>query len=260
MRIVIVGSGNVATHMSLALKEVGYDIVQVYSKTMANAVALSERLSCAATDRVEGILPDADVYIFSIKDKALEDVAAQMKVNGGACFIHTAGSMPMDVFRSMVSRYGVLYPMQTFSKGRDVDFRDVPCFIEASDDDTLSMIRTMAESITTRCEECSSEKRKKMHLAAVFACNFTNHCYHLAERIVEKEGLDFSLFHPLIRETASKVMTMSPRDAQTGPMVRWDTNVMDMQIALIDDERTRDIYRLMAESIAHPTPHKGREL
>ena len=139
----------------------------------------------------------------------------------------------MDVFKGHALQYGVLYPMQTFSKNRRVNFREIPCFIEASSPSALATIRTLAES----------------HLAAVLACNLTNHCYRLAERVLEAEQIDFRLFLPLISETARKVQTLSPKDAQTGPMVRFDQNVMQMQMAMLPDSRTREIYRLMAESI-----------
>lgn len=139
--------------------------------------------------------------------------------------------------------------MQTFSKNRRVDFHEIPCFIEASNEESLATIRSLAESISGRVVDCDSEKRKKMHLAAVFACNLTNHCYRLAERVLEAEHIDFNLFLPLIDETAKKVTEMSPKDAQTGPMVRYDVEVMNRQLALIPDNLTRQIYRLMAESI-----------
>jgi predicted short-subunit dehydrogenase-like oxidoreductase (DUF2520 family) len=155
----------------------------------------------------------------------------------------------MSVLGSCASRYGVLYPMQTFSKTRRVDFREIPCFIEASDDKSLGELRFLAESISDHVVDCDSEKRKKLHLAAVFACNLTNHCYRLAERVLQEEEIDWKLYLPLIDETAKKVSEMSPKVAQTGPMVRYDVNVMNRQLALIPDERTRQIYRLMAESI-----------
>ena len=139
--------------------------------------------------------------------------------------------------------------MQTFSKDRSVNFREIPCFIEASDNATLGIIKDMASKISDNVVECSSDKRKKLHLAAVFACNMTNHCYRLAEKVLEEEGIDFSLYQPLIQETANKVRELSPRKAQTGPMVRYDKTIMEAQIALINDERTRQIYRLMADSI-----------
>jgi Domain of unknown function (DUF2520). len=139
--------------------------------------------------------------------------------------------------------------MQTFSKNRKVNFRPIPCFLEASDSQTLELLRHLAASISDHVEMADSEKRKKLHLAAVFACNLTNHCYRLAERVLEAEQIDFRLYLPLIHETANKVTTLSPKEAQTGPMVRYDTGVMNRQLELISDERTRQIYRLMAESI-----------
>lgn len=250
MKIVIIGSGNLATQLSLALKEADKDIVQVYSRTEDHARQLADKLSCGYTARMEQIRRDADVYILSVKDDAISEVAAAVcKDCPDGLFIHTAGSIPMSVFSNNASHYGVLYPMQTFSKNRRVDFRPIPCFIEASDVESLTIIRSLAESISERVVEANSERRKKLHLAAVLACNLTNHCYRLAERVLEEEQTDFQLFLPLIEETARKVTFMSPREAQTGPMVRYDTGVMDMQLSLLKDERTRQIYRLMAESI-----------
>ena len=250
MKIVIIGSGNLATQLSLAFKAVGKDVVQVYSRTEEHAKELADKIGCKFTAHVEDICQDADVYIFSVKDDALSSLVASIchkRPNG--LFLHTAGSMPMDIFKGHASRYGVFYPMQTFSKNRMVDFREIPCFVEGSDEEVLAEIRLMAASISDHVVDCDSEKRKKMHLAAVLACNLTNHCYRLAERLLESEQIDFQLFLPLIEETARKVKDMSPKDAQTGPMVRYDQNVMQMQMSMLTDERTREIYRLMAESI-----------
>ena len=247
LKIVIIGSGNLATQLSLALQEAGKDIVQVYSRSEEHARTLAEKIGCDFTTDVEDINRQADIYIVSIKDDAISEMAATLA--GVSMILHTAGSIPMDVFSGHAQHYGVLYPMQTFSKNRQVDFREIPCFIEASDEATLTAVRSLAESISSHVVDCDSERRKKMHLAAVLACNLANHCYRLAERVVEAEHIDFRLFQPLIMETARKVATMSPRDAQTGPMVRYDQRVMDMQIQMLPDERTRDIYRLMADSI-----------
>lgn len=250
MNIVIIGSGNLATQLSLALKDAGKDIVQVYSRTEEHAHMLADKIGCSYTDGMKDIRRDADVYILSVKDDAISEVAAAVCSDcPNGLFIHTAGSVPMSVFMPFTKRYGVLYPMQTFSKNRKVDFRPIPCFIEASNAQALAMIQSLAESIADNVVQVDSERRKKLHLAAVLACNLTNHCYRLAERVLEDEQLDFRLFLPLIEETARKVQYLSPREAQTGPMVRYDTSIMDMQLSLLPDERTRQIYRLMAESI-----------
>lgn len=250
MRIVVIGSGNLATQLSLAIKNVGKNIIQVFSRTEEHAKMLADKLGCAFTSTLEDIYKDADCYIISVKDDAIRQIVASVCPNRDkSIFIHTAGSVPMDVFKGHASRYGVLYPMQTFSKDKDVNFREIPCFIEASDEATLDAIRQLAESISDNVVVADSDKRKHLHLAAVLACNLTNHCYRLAEKVLEKEDIDFKLFLPLINETARKVAVMSPKEAQTGPMVRYDTEVMEMQMNLLPDERMREIYRLMAESI-----------
>lgn len=250
MKIVFIGSGNLATQLSLALKDAGKDIVQIYSRTENHARELAEKLDCKHTTDIYEIDKNADVYVFSVKDDALSSLVSSIcKNRPDGLFLHTAGSVPMDIFKGHASRYGVLYPMQTFSKSRRVNFQIIPCFIEGSSEEALTTIRALAESISSHVVDCDSEKRKKLHLAAVLACNLTNHCYRLAERVLQEEQIDFDLFLPLIDETAKKVSEMSPRDAQTGPMVRYDVEVMNRQIALLPDERTRQIYRLMAESI-----------
>lgn len=250
MKIVFIGSGNLATHLSLALKASEEEITQIYSRTEQHAKELAGKLVCNYTTHIDEIDKKADIYVFSVKDDALHSLIASIcKDRPDGLFLHTAGSVPMDIFKGHASHYGVLYPMQTFSKHRRVDFQKIPCFIEASSEETLATIRALAESISNHVVDCDSEKRKKLHLAAVLACNLTNHCYRLAERVLQEEQIDFHLFLPLIDETAKKVSEMSPRDAQTGPMVRYDVEVMNRQIALLPDERTRQIYRLMAESI-----------
>ena len=177
MRIVIIGSGNLATQLSLALHDAGQDIVQVFSRTADHAKCLADKLGCTYTSDINAISPDADIYIISVKDDAIAEVAQAVgQSSPNALILHTAGSVAMSVLGSCASRYGVLYPMQTFSKTRRVDFREIPCFIEASDDKSLGELRLLAESISDHVVDCDSGKRKKMHLAAVLACNLTNHC------------------------------------------------------------------------------------
>ena len=250
MKIVIIGSGNLATQLSLALSEAGQQILQVYSRTEANASLLAQKLGCPYTTSIEELTLQADMYIISVKDDAIAGLAEQVGRRAqNAIVVHTAGSIAMEVLKPHAQHYGVLYPMQTFSKNKRVDFNLIPCFLEASDEETLSAIRKIAESISENVVLADSEKRKKIHLAAVLACNFTNHCYRLAEKVLSEEQIDFKLFLPLIDETARKVAILSPKQAQTGPMMRWDTGVMQMQMGLLNDERTRQIYQLMAESI-----------
>ena len=250
MEIVIIGSGNLATQLVLALTDAGLHIRQVYSRTADHAKELADKIGAGYTVNIDEIKENADVYIMSVKDDAISEIAAKVCAKStNAVFVHTAGSISMDVFSGKAQHYGVLYPMQTFSKSRKVNFKEIPCFLEASDDATLSIIRSIAERVSDNVVLADSAKRKKIHLAAVLACNFTNHCYRLAEKVLDEEGIDFKLFLPLIDETARKVAQLSPKQAQTGPMVRYDTGVMQMQIDLLNDERTKQIYRLMADSI-----------
>ena len=239
-----------ATHLSLALSQAGQQIEQVYSRTTEHAGELAIKLGCAFTTNIDEISENADVYIISVKDDAISALAEKVgRKAQNAIVLHTAGSIAMQVLQPHAKHYGVLYPMQTFSKNKQVDFKPIPCFIEASDDATLATIRTLAESVSQNVVPATSAQRKKLHLAAVLACNFTNHCYRLAEKVLEEEQMDFKLFLPLIDETARKVATLSPKQAQTGPMMRWDTGVMQMQMDLLNNERTKQIYKLMAESI-----------
>lgn len=249
--IVIIGSGNVATHLALALYEKEEKIVQVYSRQLANAEVLAKRVGAEATDRFSDIVADAGIYIISVKDDAIPSVAdALSHVDKNAIVLHTAGSVPLSVLSAKFINTAILYPMQTFSKTREIDFSLVPCFVEASNQQTLQSVTLLAKSISTRVVEADSDRRKYLHLAAVFACNMANHCYHLAECVMNEAGLDFSLLNPLISETAHKVQHMSPYDAQTGPMARNDKSVMQAQLSMLKDEDMKAIYELMAKSIS----------
>ena len=227
MRIALIGRGRVATHMGKALLKAGHKVVSVNSRTLAE-------------------LPqDADVYIIAVKDIALQEVISKVtKGREGQLFLHTAGSMPLSVFEGYAERCGVLYPMQTFSMDREVDFREIPLFIEGAD----PRIRAVAESLSAHVYELSTADRKYLHLAAVFACNFANHCYTLAADVLQKKGLPFDVMLPLVDETARKVHELHPTEAQTGPAVRGDQNVMQAQASLLDG-KAKEIYELLSQSI-----------
>lgn len=250
MRVVLIGAGNLATSLGPALRSAGHEVLCVYSRTLAAARQLTALTGGMATDDTSMLPPDADLYIMAVKDSVLPQlIPVVTKGRGGQLFVHTAGSMPMSLFAGSAAHYGVLYPMQTFSKQRCVSFADIPTFLEASDQASLDMLRKVAESITSRVYELDSDRRKYLHLAAVFACNFTNHCYALSADVLEQQGIPFDVMLPLIDETARKVHAMPPRDAQTGPAVRYDENVITMQSALLADDRLKEIYELFSRSI-----------
>lgn len=271
MKIVLIGAGNLATHLGKALHAAGHDMLQVFSRTMQSAETLASLLDAEPLTDIAQVRDDADVYIFSVKDSALVQLVAQLcrheadgLVEDGAVnalrkakkgehervFLHTAGSMPMSVFKGMAQHYGVLYPMQTFSKQREVDFSIIPCFVEANDEFAQKQIEGLAREISGRVYQLSSEDRKYLHLSAVFACNFANHCYAISQELLEEHGIPFDVMLPLINETAAKVHEMKPKDAQTGPAVRYDENVIDKQSKLLENHpHFKKVYDSMSKSI-----------
>lgn len=250
MKVVIIGSGNVATHLSLAMVSLeGIEICQVYSPTEAHAEILAERLNCDFVTDPTQIRRDADVYLFALKDQALEPVIRAVPANNGL-WLHTSGSMPMQVFAGYTERYGVLYPLQTFSKSREISFRGIPLFIECHREEDKNCLEELARRLSGKVCELSSEKRRSLHLAAVFACNFTNHIYALAEEILAKEGLSRDYLFPLIDETATKVRELPAQEAQTGPAIRYDENIINKHLGMLaDDPDVQTLYRLLSQSI-----------
>ncbi len=250
-RIVLLGAGRLATNLGLALKKAGHHVEAVYSRTMTAAETLAKQIGSIGTDDLKLLPQDADIYIVSVKDSALHDVISQLPTSReDAIFLHTAGSMSLDIWKGKVPHYGVFYPMQTFSKERIVDFQEIPVFLEASDEQTMTAMWQFAESISQHVYKLSTADRKYLHLAAVFACNFANHCYALSSDILAQHGLPFSVMLPLIDETARKVHSIAPSEAQTGPAVRWDENVISMQRSLLQDHADMHmLYGLLSESI-----------
>ena len=248
MKIVFIGAGNLATRLSLAMQRVGMQIGQVYSHTEASACQLATRLGCPWTNDLFALQEDGDLYVFSLKDTVLSDVISKVKPNNGM-WVHTAGSMPMSVFEGYAQRFGVLYPLQTFSKGRNVNFDVIPIFLEANTDKNADYLKNIASALSENVRFMSSEKRRSLHLAAVFACNFTNHIYTLSYKLLENESIPADVLLPLIDETVSKIHSMPPAAAQTGPAIRYDENVINKHLAMLDDPDMQAIYRLLSQSI-----------
>lgn len=256
MKLVLIGAGRLATNLGRALLNAGHDIMQVYSRTMESAQEAAAIMGGMPVTSIDRITKDADVYICAVSDAALPDLLPMLcKGREQKVWLHTAGSLSMDMFKGMALHYGVLYPMQTFSKETVADFSHIPCFVEANDEMATRTIVKMATDISDNVSPLSSEDRKYLHLAAVFACNFTNHCYTMAADLLEKHGMDFSVMLPLIDETARKVHTMHPRKAQTGPAVRYDENVIRAQSQLLrNNPFAKEIYDRMSISI-HKKSH-----
>lgn len=248
VKLCFIGCGNLATQLASAFAPCA-TILQLYSRTEASAKALAEKVGAPYTTDIKALTRDADIYICALKDSAFDEVLSKGDFKN-KLLVHTAGSMPMSVLASYTGRYGVIYPLQTFSKNKTVDFAEIPLFIEACDGQTLDYLHSVANLISGKVYCVNSEVRGKLHLSAVFASNFSNHMYALAYELLNGSGLPFEVLLPLIDETARKVHSLPPKEAQTGPAVRYDTNVIDKHLKMLaDDPQLADIYKLISTDI-----------
>lgn len=248
-KIVILGAGNLATQLSLALYENGIEILQIYSRTIESAKTLASKVSAEPTNLLKEIKRNADLYVFALSDKALQPVLDKMPVPIENA-VHTAGSIPMNVFENYAKNYGVFYPLQTFSKQRKVEFSNIPVCIESNNKILKQDLFVLGKKISKNVNFISSEQRKQLHLAAVFTCNFANHMYSIGQKILEEKAVDFKLLTPLIQETAQKVLELDPISAQTGPAVRFDKDIISAhEKALKDTPDFQKLYSFVSESI-----------
>ncbi|MBQ7741735.1 MAG: DUF2520 domain-containing protein [Bacteroidaceae bacterium] len=248
MNIVILGSGNVASHLARAFCGASHKVA-VWNRSETALKQIAYELACPCTTDMGTLPKDADAYIISVKDDAVDSVAEQLAHTLGktkATVAHTAGSLPKSLLDKHFEHGGVLYPMQTFSRDKALDYSKIHFFVEEQGDVLKSLALTVSEHVFS----LTSEQRKVLHLASVFACNFANHCYTIAEDILRQIDIPFSTLLPLINETTSKLEVLSPREAQTGPAVREDDTVLGSQIHLLDTRPDlRDIYIRMSNSI-----------
>lgn len=249
MKIVLLGAGNLATHLALALKAKNINIIQIYSQTNLSAQILAKQIDCAYTHSLDEIDPKADLYIYVLKDSALAEVITKTGQFRGI-HAHTAGSIQLSVFEGKASKYAVFYPLQTFSKTKPLVFSDIPIFIEASSTAIENTLIELSESLGCKYHIINSTQRSQLHLAAVFACNFSNLMYGLAADIVENANLNFDVLKPLIQETASKINYLSPLEAQTGPATRFDIEIIDKHKKQIAHQpELTDIYDKLSKLI-----------
>lgn len=245
MKIVIIGSGNVAFHLCQAFTEAGLPLIQVFGRNREALEVIAQQNQISySTEKLE----DADCYIIAVKDDVVAEVST-LVTNPNALVVHTAGALPMEVLRGAY-RKGVFYPLQTFSKGKSLDYTEIPFFIEAENDADLATLRHLALMISPKVMVANTEKRKHLHLAAVFACNFVNHLYARAKEITDQMQVPFDYLLPLIEETLDKVYYIEPKQAQTGPAIRNDQNtIMEHQKILMDDETKLNLYQTITQSI-----------
>lgn len=248
-KVVIIGSGNVATHFAKKLKDTA-NVIQVYSRNINNAKRLASKINgCRATDNISDIVETADVYIIAIKDDAILPFVKSLPDRlCNALWVHTSGSVDISVFNGYNQRYGILYPLQTFSSSTNIEIENVPFFIEGSTADTTEEIRGIANLFSSKVYEADSHQRSILHVASVFACNFTNYMYTIAEDILSCSNIPFSSLMPLIDETARKIKNISPKLAQTGPAARKDMCIIEKHLAMLSGDEYA-IYKLISESI-----------
>ena len=250
-RVVIIGSGNLAEALARAVSASRLRLVQIFARNpeRARTVAAIARTDWAVDP--EHLRRDADIYLIAVSDRAVAEVASTLPIPESAAVAHTAGCVPLDAIPERFDRRAVFYPMQTFTKGRKVDFSRIPIFLETSAPAWRPELENFARELSRSVIWADSEQRAKVHLAAVFACNFANHMYAVGERIVRSAGLGFEVLKPLIAETAAKACdTPSPRDVQTGPAVRNDTTTQERHLALLDtDPALQEIYTQISKDI-----------
>ena len=248
MKVVIIGSGNVANILGRLMIQHNINIVQVMSRNMEHAKILAEELNSNFTD-LNGLVDiTADLYLLAISDAALTESLLYLNVNGKP-ILHTAGAVSKDVLKQISPNYGVFYPLQSLRKEMKI-IPPIPIMIDASNVATMELIREMASKISDSVQIANDETRQKIHVAAVFANNFTNHLYSLAEVFCNKEGIDFNLLKPLILETANKVTEASPGTVQTGPAIRKDLITIEKNLNLLSEyPEMKSLYIKITDSI-----------
>ncbi|GAB1450149.1 DUF2520 domain-containing protein [Draconibacterium sp.] len=243
------GAGNVATQLSKIFQNKGFRITQVYSRTEQSAKKLADSLSTNFTTSINAIDENADVFFVALKDSAIDEVLQQIDFKN-KLLVHCAGSLPLSVLKKYSENIGVFYPLQTFSKSRDVDFNKIPIFIEANSSQNEKLLLQIANEISGSVSVINSEKRKMLHISAVFACNFVNHFYTIAADILKSKDIQFDVLRPLILETAQKVQELEPEEAQTGPAIRFDENIINSHLnELKEFGDYQQLYNSISKSI-----------
>lgn len=248
MNIVLIGSGNVSSHLGPALEAAGHNIVQVYSRNMVNAKELAQRVKAQAVDELANMDATADLYLIMTSDDAISAVAAGIKVKG--IVVHTSGSVEMAALASASEHIGVIWTPQTFSKESEMHLGEAPIFVEASDADTLTVLKELAAGIGNDIREAESAQRKVLHLAAVIGSNFSNFMYTLADGLLEEHGYELEVLGPLLKETLRKALEDGPAAGQTGPARRGDRKVIAQHLATLQDKpQLKSLYEELSSAI-----------
>lgn len=248
MKISILGAGNVATQLALAFKKAGHTIVQIYNRSNEAGEELAKTVGASFTTDISH-LAEADIYLLAVKDDAIEERANALKVQG-KIVAHTSGSKSKLLLLNASENVGIFYPLQTIVKGNALDFKHVPILIEAGNEKTIAVLNELAQSISMHVHQTDEQQRQWIHVAAVFANNFTNHLFGISEALLLSQQLPFEILKPLIYRSIENLERYSPSAIQTGPAIRNDAEVMAKHIELLgDDTRLKQIYQILSESI-----------
>lgn len=242
----IIGAGNVAFHLTRAFVENTMQVNQIYNRTLEKAEKIGEANHVRYTNKISE-LEKSDLYVIASSDTAISELSLHIPYDD-VMVVHTSGSIPMEALKGDYHK-GVFYPLQTFSKNRHLEYEDIPIFVEAENQENAQKLQKLAERISNQVEIIDSEQRAKLHLSAVWACNFVNHMYHIAEKMAKEADMSFDYLRPLIAETASKIQDLSPFDAQTGPAKRNDEIVIKKHLERIEDSFLNDLYKKISYSI-----------
>ena len=248
MKVAIIGSGNVASHLAICLHAIpNISVVQIISRQSENARRLGQPLHIPSSSNWRDLDREADLVIIAIKDEFIEEVAQKLFLRSNQMIIHTAGSVPASILSNVSDNWGVLYPLQTFSLGKHINWQQIPLLITAASDEVARSIFRMASEMSQKVLMVDDAQRFSIHLAAVFSCNFSNAMWSIAASICRESKIDFDLLQPLIHETVEKLAIMTPDQAQTGPAIRNDLGIMKKHLlALKDDPSQQKIYHLIS--------------
>lgn len=244
--VVILGAGNVAFHLTRALLQNTVNVRQIFNRTLSRAEELGESHNISFTNKISE-LEKADLYIIAASDSAVEELSHYIPFDD-CLVVHTSGSLKTDILKGDY-RKGVFYPLQTFSKRKNLRYEEIPFFVEAENKEDEDALYALADKISNEVHRVDSAKRQKLHMSAVWVGNFVNHLYYLGNKLCEENDLPFDVLKPLIEETALKVQDMTPYDAQTGPARRNDEIIINKHLEILEDSRLQQLYRLLTDSI-----------
>lgn len=250
--ISILGAGNVAYHLAHWFSAKGYLIEAVWNRTNECSESLAASVGSKAVRDIRDLPSTSDLYLLCLSDDALPELIRKISGLGLSDKIvaHTSGSSPISLFAEAFRNYGAFYPLQTFSKGKQMNVEDVPFFITANNEKTTEKLGFLAMDMSGKCYPITDDQRAMIHLSAVFACNFTNHLFCISQKLMEENRLSFELLQPLISETVQKALEQNPCTVQTGPAIRNDLNIINKHLSMLDSrEDLKKIYELLSSSI-----------